>query len=700
MVVPGMSTISAQSTRYQSACLAVIFFLLMAACKQQKTKPDHPQVVNPISWIVDSMLVAGQMDDVPHFLDSAYAKLKDPGPHDLWIKYNHLADLYTFYIKNLPLAKANLDSMFLVLKGKEKIYPMEYASTLYMEGDLSMANKQYAQAYKSYFSGRQFVQKHLDTCDYGRFSGKLGFAEYNQEKYQDAIVHFKQAFSEFQHCKAGAAAGDFDNRFLHPQSALNAVALCFERSNMPDSAIFYYKKTEQFIGEALTQFPQKKLFAETALGVVYGNLGGTYAREGNFEMAEQYLKESIRLNDRTGGAMEDAQTAKIKLIRLYLDFHHLPAALSLLNQVEQDLRSERGKSISNDNVRLRWHELKWRYNDAIGNLAGAYQYSQRYYQLRDSLNNIKAGLKEADLETGIRDAGQQYQITLLHKNNQLKTVYLLAAVIFSILTIIILFLLWKNLQRSRRNIAELITLNQQVEEKNHQTVETLKALEKSYEENTRIMKVVAHDLRNPIGAITGLCAIMLADKHHQEKDRNMLKMIESSANSSLNLINDLLYYSVQYELQKEPVDLSELLRYSVDMVRLKAMEKQQHIELQTTQLTLNINREKIWRVFSNLLSNAIKFSPRNSNIGIATRTGSDHVTVSIQDQGIGIPPTMESKIFDLFTEAKRTGTGGERPFGMGLAISKQITEAHGGAIWFESTPGEGTTFYVKLPLEQ
>ncbi|NLR80149.1 ATP-binding protein [Chitinophaga eiseniae] len=693
-----MSTISAKLSKYRSVCLVAFFFLLMAACKQQKDNPDHPQIVDFISSTTDSMLVAGQMDDVPHFLDSAYARLKDPGPHDRWIKYNHLADLYIFYTKNIPLAKANLDSMFLVLKGKEEMYPMEYASTLYVEGDLSIVDKQYAEAYKSYFSGRQFVQKHLDTCNYGRFSSKLGFTEYNQEKYLEAIVHFKQAFSEFQHCKAGAAR-DFDNRFLHPQSALNSIALCFERASMPDSAIFYYKKAEQFIQDALIQFPHKKQFAETALGVVYGNLGGTYARTGNFEMAEQYLKESIRLNDRDGGAVEDAQTAKIKLIRLYLDYRRLPAASALLDQVEQDLRAERGKSISNDNVRLRWHELKWRYNDAISDLAGAYRYSQRYYQLRDSLNNVKAGLKAADLEAGIRDAGQQYQITLLHKNNQLKTVYLLAAIIFSILTILILFLLWKNLQRSRRNVAELITLNQQVEEKNRQTMETLKALEESYEENTRIMKVVAHDLRNPIGAITGLCSIMLADKHHQEKDRNMLKMIESSGHSSLHLINDLLYYSVQYELQKEPVDLSELLRYSVDMVRLKALEKQQRIELQTMRLILNINREKMWRVFSNLLSNAIKFSPHNSNIDIFTRTESDHVTVSVQDQGIGIPPTMESKIFDLFTEAKRTGTSGERPFGMGLAISKQITEAHGGAIWFESIPGEGTTFYVKLPLD-
>lgn len=79
-------------------------------------------------------------------------------------------------------------------------------------------------------------------------------------------------------------------------------------------------------------------------------------------------------------------------------------------------------------------------------------------------------------------------------------------------------------------------------------------------------------------------------------------------------------------------------------------------------------------------------------------TKSDEVTVSVADQGIGIPEEMKDKIFNMFTEAKRTGTEGEQPFGMGLAIAKQIVEVHGGTIWYESTPGTGTTFYVKLPV--
>lgn len=687
-----------KTIKYQSANLvAIIVCILIPGCKHSPGNQDHPQFTEQVTIVVDSLLNSGHMKEVPHFLDSAYATLSSPGSHDLWVKYDYLANFYTFYQRDIPLARAHLDSMFQSLKGREKTYPDDYAFALYRQGEVNMADKQYSQAYKSYFSGKQFVQKYLDTCDYGKFSSKLGVVEYKQGKYLEAIPHFKQALSEYQHCPPNNPK-DFNNLFLLPQGDLNAIALCFERAGQPDSAIHYYQEALQFINAAVLKFPHKKNFAEVATGVVYGNLGSTYAQKGNLTAAEFYLKEDIRINDQPGRAEEDAQTAMLKLIRLYLDNNRFPEANEVLTRMGSDLNAEKGKGILADNIKVQWLQQKWRYLDKTGDLPGAYLYSQRYYRAKDSLNEINAGLKEADLDAGIRDAGQQYQIALLHKNNQLKTSYLSAAVIFSVLTILILFLLWKNLRRSNKNVKALTALNRQVEEKNHDTLETLKALEQSHQENTRIMKVVAHDLRNPIGAITSLCELMLQENHHNEEDKSMLEMIRSAGESSLHLISDLLHYTVQYELKKEPVELSELMHYCVDMLQLRAAEKQQHIELQATHITISINREKIWRVFSNLLSNAIKFSPNNTLIQITTTTSPGHVVIAVKDQGIGIPDEMRSKIFDLFTEAKRPGTGGERPYGMGLAIAKQISEAHGGAIWFDSFPGEGTTFYVKLPL--
>ncbi|MBK7427455.1 MAG: ATP-binding protein [Saprospiraceae bacterium] len=103
-------------------------------------------------------------------------------------------------------------------------------------------------------------------------------------------------------------------------------------------------------------------------------------------------------------------------------------------------------------------------------------------------------------------------------------------------------------------------------------------------------------------------------------------------------------------------------------------------------------------MFNNLIANAIKFSPENSEIQISLKKSGQTAICKIKDQGIGIPEEIKHQIFDLFTEAKRSGTSGEQSFGLGLAISKQIIESHQGKIWFESEEDEGTTFFIELPL--
>jgi signal transduction histidine kinase len=106
----------------------------------------------------------------------------------------------------------------------------------------------------------------------------------------------------------------------------------------------------------------------------------------------------------------------------------------------------------------------------------------------------------------------------------------------------------------------------------------------------------------------------------------------------------------------------------------------------------------MWRVVSNLIANAIKFSPTGAIINVVMKVDAGHVLIAVEDYGIGVPEEMKDKIFDMYTEAKRPGTAGEQPFGLGLAISKQIVEAHNGRIWFVSRPGNGTTFFVQLPV--
>jgi len=304
---------------------------------------------------------------------------------------------------------------------------------------------------------------------------------------------------------------------------------------------------------------------------------------------------------------------------------------------------------------------------------------QQELDTNSGIDYIDYALKDQELQSLLSRSKYQTTISIL-------------SIITCILAIIITISIRQNLKRSRKE-------NQLSVQRNNIMQKTLNALQQSQEDNTRMMKIAAHDLRNPLGGIFSLTSLMLEEPDRSEDDREILETIKISSQHSLTLVKDLL--EVQFDtadFKKEPVEVAELLSYCITLLQRKAEDKEQLIELNSFELTISANREKLWRVVSNLISNAIKFSPTNSTISIGMKSDLKNLTISVKDHGIGIPAAIKSKIFEMFTTAKRHGTGGEEPFGLGLAISKQIVESHHGNIWFENTPQGGTTFYVSLPI--
>ncbi|WP_353130447.1 tetratricopeptide repeat-containing sensor histidine kinase [Parapedobacter pyrenivorans] len=288
---------------------------------------------------------------------------------------------------------------------------------------------------------------------------------------------------------------------------------------------------------------------------------------------------------------------------------------------------------------------------------------------------------------------KEQQVERLAEKSRYQTFFLVLAIFGCLLAVGIIVVIRRALRTTRR-------LNARIVEQNQQMRKTLDALEQSQTENTRMMQIVAHDLRNPIGAIGSAASLMLEAVNRPPVEQKMLELIRKSATDSLDLASDLLQVHKQADdLPKDAVDLDRILRDCVDLMENKAMAKSQRIELRSQPSVVFANREKLWRVVSNLIANAIKFSPIGERISVTLEVASHHVVISVKDRGIGIPESLGTKIFDMFTEARRPGTDGEQPFGLGLAISKHIVEAHHGRIWFESHPERtpGTTFFVELP---
>jgi signal transduction histidine kinase len=676
----------------QKYLLGVLGFLLCISCtnpKHPKTDPGLSVEVEKILKTADTMSAYGHGKQAMIYLDSAYSTLKKPSVKALFYKFSDQHGFYLLVDKDAFKANLYADSMLLVLKGWEHQYGMEYANALFSKGDAVLLGNGYKQAFQYYYDARHFALKNLDRCTSYGFTYRFGLLKYKQERYVDAITYFKQSYAEGNNCNDDQTMTDI---YLSRRNCLNSIGICFERIGKLDSAIYYYEKCLKFIDQHPQKLKSMQNFMLTAKAVVYGNMGGIYAKQKQYDKAEKYLKESIRINERPRAEEVDALTAKLKLAELYFKFKHFKQAGNLLNELQLALNQKRPEKEMLTETQMKLYKLQWQFFENTQQMPKAYRHMQLYYTLRDSLEYISHNLKVADVDLVFKNNEQQYKLTLLSKENEVKKSYLIAFVIFSFMAIVTLFILWRNRKR-------LQLLNTKITRQNADMQKVLTALEQSQEENTRMMKIVAHDLRSPIAAGISI-ARMLKNSDLPPEDSEMLNLLETSSLHSLEMITDLLNINISSEgLKKEPVEMHTLMRYCVNLLHFKANDKSQELKLTLVEAVIQANREKIWRVVSNLIVNAIKFSPVGAEIEIEMYKTKKEVVIKIKDHGIGIPLDLREKIFNIFTDAKRKGTSGEHSFGLGLAISKQIIEAHRGRIWLESEVDKGSTFFVSLPMD-
>jgi signal transduction histidine kinase len=213
-----------------------------------------------------------------------------------------------------------------------------------------------------------------------------------------------------------------------------------------------------------------------------------------------------------------------------------------------------------------------------------------------------------------------------------------------------------------------------------------------------ILAFVAHDLRTPLNNIEALSGIVIEEDSNPKPE---MQMILSAAVHAKHIINDLIEV-VQEDRKPLQVQKTEMISY---LERICASwqsntDQPRRVELSTNvkSIVASINAPKFTRVMDNLIGNGIKFSPPNSQIQISASASKEFCTIRIKDFGIGIPEHLQGMLFDQFSKAGRPGLRGEKSIGLGLHISKQIIEQHGGSLTVESKENEGTAFTISLPV--
>jgi len=216
-----------------------------------------------------------------------------------------------------------------------------------------------------------------------------------------------------------------------------------------------------------------------------------------------------------------------------------------------------------------------------------------------------------------------------------------------------------------------------------------------------LISVLAHEMRTPLTSIKGYSTALLMDEiaFNPETQREFLQIIDEECDVLQDLIRDLLESSVidagLLKLELQPVKLERLTHDVMEDIAHRARRHRLLTDFPPRFPLVEADPDRIAQVLRNLLDNAIKYSPAGGLIIVRGEARPQEVVISVADQGVGISPEDLNRLFERFFRVQSgqhiVGSG------LGLPISRTIVESHGGRIWAESQPGQGSTFYFTLP---
>jgi len=232
----------------------------------------------------------------------------------------------------------------------------------------------------------------------------------------------------------------------------------------------------------------------------------------------------------------------------------------------------------------------------------------------------------------------------------------------------------------------------------------LEELKEANATKDKFFSIIAHDLKNPFGALKNLTEILkdMYNEFSEEEKTEIISEMYKSAHKVYELLENLLTWSRsqrgKIEFQPEETNLKLIIYNSFELLKEAANKKNIKLTDATPdEFIINCDVNMITTVVRNLVSNAIKFTPEGGEIKIFTEENDQEVIVSVQDSGIGIAKEDIAKLFRIDVHHTTIGTSDERGTGLGLILCKEFIDKHNGRIWVESEPGRGATFKFALP---
>jgi signal transduction histidine kinase len=225
------------------------------------------------------------------------------------------------------------------------------------------------------------------------------------------------------------------------------------------------------------------------------------------------------------------------------------------------------------------------------------------------------------------------------------------------------------------------------------------------------LATMSHELRTPLNSIIGFSEVLASNEQLNERQRRYANNIQTSGKMLLGMINDILdlakIESGKMEVRSEDFSIRDVCEALVSLARPMAERKNIDLQCRLDDAIPLLRQDsgKIRQVIYNLLSNAIKFTPEGGRVTLRARVDLRHIVIEVEDTGIGIAEEDREKIFEKFRQAGGPGqqdgvlTREHQGTGLGLSIVRELTKLLGGDVRLESTPGQGSTFTIRLPMQ-
>ena len=258
--------------------------------------------------------------------------------------------------------------------------------------------------------------------------------------------------------------------------------------------------------------------------------------------------------------------------------------------------------------------------------------------------------------------------------------------------------------RSKSNVfLDLFVQRQQIVAQRDELAAMTAALQAADQQKNRFLGVLAHELRNPLAVLSS--GVGLLEMMVEESDADAVrKSMRQNVRHMTRLIDDLLDINRsehgKISLRTEWVDLGDILQHAIEIARpaIDAGGHELSVSSPDEKISLHADPARVVQIVGNVVGNAARYTPKGGRIAVTVLKNDSHVTLTVADNGVGIPPEQQSRIFEMFGQSDNVRSISGEGLGIGLALVKQLVGLHGGEIRLvRSVPGEGSVFEIRLP---